>query len=118
MNMADRQAENGLYSFPERRAGAVQRSRRVVMGFANDAIPYRTSVLARVVSVKRLLAIGVILAMQPSFAAAQQSDLKPGSRANSIGGYARSPGPPNQTRSVTYAQHGMAATSDLRATQA
>ena len=34
-----------------------------------------------------------------------------------IGGYDR-PGEPNQSRSVTYAVHGMAATSDLRSTQA
>ncbi|MGN6547492.1 MAG: gamma-glutamyltransferase [Aureliella sp.] len=46
-----------------------------------------------------------------SIASAQQ-------RSGVIGGYDRSPGPPHQTRSVTYAQHGMAATSDLRATQA
>lgn len=36
---------------------------------------------------------------------------------NSIGTYDRA-GYPKQSRSVTYAQHGMAATSDLRATQA
>lgn len=35
-----------------------------------------------------------------------------------IGSFDRSPGYAHQMRSVTYAQHGMAATSDLRATQA
>lgn len=46
--------------------------------------------------------------------AAQDKPSKP----DSIGGYDRVPGPMHQTRSVTYAQHGMAATSDLRSTQA
>lgn len=39
-------------------------------------------------------------------------------KSDSIGGYDRAPGPIHQKRSVTYAQHGMAATSDLRSTQA
>ena len=37
--------------------------------------------------------------------------------ASRIGTYDRPVGPGNQSRSVTYAQHGMAATSDLRSTQ-
>ncbi|MGN6135630.1 MAG: gamma-glutamyltransferase, partial [Aureliella sp.] len=52
--------------------------------------------------------------MHPQFACAQDAARQP----TRIGTYDRSPGPAHQSRSVTYAQHGMAATSDLRATQA
>lgn len=49
-----------------------------------------------------------------------QNDRARNGRSNmrDVGTYDRAPGHPKQSRSVTYAQHGMAATSDLRATQA
>ncbi len=55
----------------------------------------------------------LLILMLPNWSAAQER-----TKLNAIGGYDRSPGYIHQTRSVTYAQHGMAATSDLRATQA
>ncbi len=58
-----------------------------------------------------LVAIAAIVVPTAS-AQERRSAVKP------IGGYDRSPGYAQQTRSVTYAQHGMAATSDLRSTQA
>lgn len=60
-----------------------------------------------------------IVSMSPIAQAQNSQQATPAvARENTIGGYDRSPGPARQTRSVTYAQHGMAATSDLRATQA
>lgn len=61
-----------------------------------------------------LLAVMTLFIMHPQYATSQ--DNRP--QETQIGTYDRSPGPPRQTRSVTYAQHGMAATSDLRSTQA
>ena len=66
------------------------------------------------------LVIGITISMHPQAARSQPSPT-PGSHktaSTEIGSYDRSPGPARQTRSVTYAQHGMAATSDLRSTQA
>ena len=67
-----------------------------------------------------LLLIGITISMRPQFAHSQSSTPSgsPASAGGQIGSYDRSPGPARQTRSVTYAQHGMAATSDLRSTQA
>ncbi len=59
-----------------------------------------------------IASLALLMFVQSTQSAAQQP------KSNPIGGYDRSPGPPHQTRSVTYAQHGMAATSDLRSTQA
>ena len=61
-----------------------------------------------------VLVIGAAISMHSQLANSQE---KRNQRAE-VGGYDRSPGPAHQTRSVTYAQHGMAATSDLRSTQA
>jgi gamma-glutamyltranspeptidase len=61
-----------------------------------------------------LLILGVTVSMHWTTAFSQESNHK----RTLIGGYDRSPGPAHQTRSVTYAEHGMAATSDLRSTQA
>ncbi len=55
-----------------------------------------------------------LMVMATSFASGQEKR----TQVKSIGGFDRSPGYAHQMRSVTYAQHGMAATSDLRSTQA
>ncbi len=66
----------------------------------------------------RCIGLAILCGLTLTFIPASLSAQEKRAPVKPIGSFDRSPGEAHQKRSVTYAQHGMAATSDLRATQA